>query len=358
LNRGAFLVSFLLLHPILSTGCSMGYLWHLGVGQARILMGMRPVEKTLRDQGLPAEVREKILLVERAKAFGENVLGLAPSRSYTYFYDVKDPPLGYNLSASPPLELVPHRWCFPIAGCVPYKGFFDKARAERERDKMAGEGYDIYFRPLVAYSTLGWFPDPIFSTWLRGGRAFLVETVLHEMVHGTIYIKSQSAFNESVATFIGEQGTLAFFRSSGVEPEGFFDGLRERWRDQFAFREEMQRLAERLRTVYASDEPPSVKRLEKERLYREAKVAFRDRLAPEEQRWFARVLGTEWNNAFLVTHLTYHQDLGIWEEVLNRFDGDLRAMVLWLKGLKGAEDPFERVRAWLDEGTIADARVH
>jgi len=336
----------------------MGYLWHLGVGQARILMGMRSVQTTLGDGALPPEVREKILLVERAKSFGEKVLGLTPSKSYEYYYHVEAPPLGFNLSASPPLELVPYRWCFPIAGCVPYKGFFDRERAERERDRMAAEGYDIYFRPLVAYSTLGWFPDPIFSTWLRGGAAFLVETVLHEMVHGTVYVKNESAFNESLATYIGEQGTLAFFRSGGKAPPAFLDRLQETWGVQTAFRAEMSRLAERLRALYASGRDAPAQRREKDRLYREAKEAFRQRLSPDQERWFARVLDAEWNNAFLVTHLTYHGDLAIWEDVLGRFGGDLPAMVRWAKGLQGEKDPLERVRAWLSAGAAPGPDVH
>jgi len=357
-TRFRFFCIVLVLPGFFSMGCSMGYLWHLGVGQARILMDMQPVGDYLQDTEIPPPVRGKILLLQQAKSFGETDLGLASSKSYTYFYEVKTPPLGYNLTASPELELVPYRWCFPIAGCVPYKGFFEKKRAERERDKMAAEGYDIYFRPLVAYSTLGWFSDPIFSTWLRADRAFLVETVLHEMVHGTIYIKNQSAFNESVATFIGEQGTVAFFRRSGDEPDAFFQRLHEKWRDQGSFREAMKRLAERLRALYASEQDASVKLREKDRLYREAKEAFRGRLTPDQERRFARVLSTDWNNAFLVTHLTYHQDFGLWEEVLDRFDGDLHAMVQWLKGLKDEKDPFDRVRMWIRTETLPAGDVH
>jgi predicted aminopeptidase len=321
-------------------------------------MGMESVERTLQHAEIPPPVREKILLLQQAKSFGETTLGLTPSKSYTYFYEVKNPPLGYNLTASPELELEPYRWCFPIAGCVPYKGFFKKNRAERERDKMAEEGYDIYFRPLVAYSTLGWFPDPIFSTWLRADRAFLVEMLLHEMVHGTIYIKNQSAFNESVATFIGERGTVVFFQGMGNEPDDFFRRLHEKWVNQASFRKEMNLLAERLRALYGSEWEASLKLREKDRLYREAKQAFRDRLSPEQERWFARVLRTDWNNAFLVTHLTYHQDLALWEEVLGRFDGDLQAMVQWLKGLKDEEEPFDRVRAWLRAGPVPNGNVH
>lgn len=327
----------------------MGYLWHLGKGQARILMGMQRVEEILAREDLHPSMREKILLVQDAKSFGEEVLGLARSRSYTYYYPVPTPPLGYNLTASPALALDPFRWCFPIAGCVPYKGFFEQPRAERERDRMAALGYDVYFRPLVAYSTLGWFPDPIFSTWLEADRAFLVETVLHEMVHGTVYVKDESAFNESVATFIGERGTVAFFRSRGGETDAFFEGLHEAWAVQSLFREEMARLAERLRDLYASGTDPDGKLREKSRLYQEAKEALRERLSPEQNLRFARVLRADWNNAFLVAHLTYNQDLGVWEEVLERFGGNLRAMVDWLKCLDGVRDPLGRVRASLGE---------
>jgi len=329
----------------------MGYLWHLGKGQARILLGMQPVERFLRQADLPPGVREKILLVQDAKSFGEDVLGLAPSRSYTYYYEGKVPPLGYNLTASPALELEAHRWCFPVAGCVPYKGFFQKKRAEREAGKMREEGYDVYLRPLVAYSTLGWFPDPIFSTWLKADGTFLVETVLHEMTHGTIYVQDESDFNESVATFIGEQGTLAFFESRASGSATFSDALRKRWKDQEAFRAEMAGLAERLRALYASGRDEAEKRREKDRLYRETKQAFLDRLSPEQERWFAWILDVEWNNAFLAAHLTYHGGLALWEESLRGFGGDLPALIEALKKLKGEKDPLARVRAWGRPGT-------
>ncbi len=351
---------------VVTTGCSMGYLWHLGKGQARILLGMQPADVVLQDESTDPSVRDKILLLQEAKRFGEQVLGLAPSRSYTYFYQVENPPLGYNLTASPQLELDAYLWCFPIAGCVPYKGFFERERAERERDKMAALGYDVYFRPLIAYSTLGWFPDPIFSTWLGAGRAFLVETVLHEMVHGTVYVKDESTFNEGIATFICERGTVAFFRSRGTDPDAFFHGLNESWAAQNALRDEMRLLAERLRELYASDLDPKDKLQEKSRLSREAKQALRERLSPEQERRFARVFRTEWNNAFVVTQLTYHQDIDLWGAVLDRFAGDLPAMVDWAKGLHGVRDPSRQVRAWLEqpvaegsgEGGPSDGIVH
>jgi len=334
-------------------GCSIGYLLHLGKGQIKIVCGSESIEDVLRDPEVPESVKGKIRLVLEAKAFGESKLGLASSKNYTRYHTVKQPPVAYNLTASPKLVLEAYRWCFPIAGCLPYKGFFDRKRAVRESERMLERGYDTYLRPVGAYSTLGWFKDPIFSTMLEYGAPGLVEVILHEMVHRTIFVKHQGAFNEGVATFVGEKGTETFFRARGGWNPGNMEESREKREAKRLFQETMSQMADRLRLLYGLDLEETEKLSRRGQVFEDMKESFREELERLGTTRYQRILGVDWNNAFLVSYLTYHQDPDLWEAVYDRFDQDLAAMVVWLKQLEGEKDPLSFVQSWLIGGEPA-----
>lgn len=322
----------------------MGYLLHLGRGQMRIVCGSECVEDVLLDPDVPESVKGKIRLVLEAKAFGENELGLAPSKNYTCYYVVKNPPVAYNLTASPRLDLEAYRWCFPIAGCLPYKGFFDRDRAVRESEKMSELGFDTYLRPVGAYSTLGWFRDPIFSTMLAYGDTGLVEIILHEMVHRTIFVKHEGDFNEGVATFVGERGAEAFFRTRRAGEPGPIETLREKREARRLFQETMFQMAERLRALYGSEGQEAEKLRLRQQIFEEGKASLREGLEQRGSKSYGSILREDWNNAFLVSYLTYHPEPELWEALYESFDQDLKAMVMWLKELEEEKDPFSAVR--------------
>ena len=331
-------------------GCSVGYLFHVGKGQLKIVCGSKSTEAILRDPEVRESEKEKIRLVMEAKAFGEEALGLASSKNYTRYYLVKHPPIAYNLTASPRLTLEAYRWCFPIAGCLPYKGFFARESAERESARMSERGYDTYTRPVGAYSTLGWFKDPIFSTMLRYGDTALVEVILHEMVHRTIFVKDQGAFNEGVATFVGEKGMETFFRSRGGLDPGQIEAMQQKREAKRLFQETMFDLADRLRLLYSAEGEDGDKLAARGRIFEEAKASFRKGLEALGSTRYGGILREDWNNALLVSYLTYHQDPDLWEALYDRFDRDLTAMVDWLKQLKGEKDPMARIERWLAQG--------
>jgi predicted aminopeptidase len=331
-------------------GCSVGYLFHVGKGQLRIVCGSKSTEATLRDPEIPESDKEKILLVMEAKAFGEAELGLASSKNYTRYYLVKHPPVAYNLTASPRLSLEAYRWCFPIAGCLPYKGFFTPERAERESARMSERGYDTYTRPVGAYSTLGWFKDPIFSTMLQYADTALVEVILHEMVHRTIFVKDQGAFNEGVATFVGEKGMEAFFRRRGGLDPAQIEALQKKREAKRLFQETMFDLADRLRLLYGAEGGPEDKLASRARVFEEAKESLRKGLEALGSSGYGGILREDWNNAFLVSYLTYHQDPDLWQALYGCFDRDLTAMVVWLKQLKGEKAPMARIKQWVARG--------
>ena len=349
-----------MLAAFLLWGCSPGYLLHLGKGELGILLGMQRVDKLLRDGGLTPAEEAKVRLILEAKAFGEKTLGLAASRNYTYFYRVAGSSAAYNLTVSPRLRLEARQWCFPIAGCLPYKGYFSREKALQEEARLAARDWDTYLRPVAAFSTLGWFIDPIFSTLLGYDDATLVEIVLHEMVHRTVFVKNQGAFNEGAATFIGEKGTEAFLaaRSPDSRTPESRERLEGKWREERAFAVRMEALAERLRTLYASDLDDALKLRTRQEWFEEEKGALEDSLGPDRKPAYAGVLRQPWNNAFLVSYLTYHQDFSLWEKVCDRFQGNLGAMVAGLRRLEDEKDPYARIRVWLEGdaplGTLTD----
>jgi predicted aminopeptidase len=346
----AFVMAGVLGYVALLEGCSAGYLLHVGKGQLRIVCGCRSVEEVLRDPKVAGTEKEKIRLVLEAKAFGEKELGLTASKNYTVYYSVERPPVAHNLTASPRFDLEAYEWCFPIAGCLPYKGFFTRDRAAREADRMSKRGYDTYLRPVAAYSTLGWFKDPIFSTMLQYGDADLVELILHEMVHRTIFVKDQGSFNEGVATFVGEKAAEAFFRSRGRLGPEQAESMQRKREAKRLFEETMFDLADRLRLLYGTEAPEAEKLEGRHRLFEEAKASLRSGLQGIGSNRYGGILAEEWNNAFLVSCLTYHHDPGLWEALYLRFDRDLRALVDWVKGLEREREPMRRIEQWLEEG--------
>ena len=347
---GFFLMAGMLGLVSLLEGCSVGYLFHVGKGQLKIVCGSKSTEAILRDPEVPESEKEKIRLVMEAKAFGEEALGLASSKNYTRYYLVKYPPIAYNLTASPRLTLEAYRWCFPIAGCLPYKGFFARESAERESARMSERKYDTYIRPVGAYSTLGWFKDPIFSTMLRYGDTSLVEVILHEMVHRTIFVKDQGAFNEGVATFVGEKGMETFFRGRGGLDPGQVEAMQQNREAKRLFQETVLDLADRLRLLYSADGEDGEKLAARGRVFEEAKASFRTGLEALGSTGYGGLQREDWNNALLVSYLTYHQDPDLWEALYDRFGRDLTAMVEWLKQLKGVKDPMARIERWLAQG--------
>ena len=179
----------------------------------------------IADPATPAPLRERLAWIHEVRAFASR-LGLEVDEQYTSYVEWPGDRVVTTVVATPPGSLEPHRFWFPIVGRVPYKGFFDPARAEEEAEGLRADGFDVCVVPVRAYSTLGWFEDPITGPMLRGSDGALVETLLHELVHATVYLPSEADFNEGVASFIGEEGSVRFF----AETRGADAAARERER--------------------------------------------------------------------------------------------------------------------------------
>jgi predicted aminopeptidase len=324
------------------SGCGIGYLWHVAVGQVSLLTRQQAVEDVLQEAQLTAQEQQKVRLIQEVRAFAITQLGMYDSRSYTTFVRLDGPFVSYNLSAAPPDALTPYVWHFPIIGRMPYKGFFDKEYALREQRELEQQGYDTYVRGVRAYSTLGYFVDPILSSMLAYDDAVLINTIIHEMLHQTVWIKGSVSFNESLANFVGEQGTLAFLaqRYGADSPE--YQRYRDVRADAQVFEEYMLTLVERLEALYDTPISRTDKLQRRAEIFAQAVAAYPEVFPRMKTTTYRRFFEQRsLNNAVLLAFRVYHRDPTFFDQALAAQDGDLRRMIAYFKTLRADQIPAQ-----------------
>src|SRR5438034_6833944 len=302
------------------------YITRAGIEEARLLLRRREIAKLIAAPGTSAALRQRLALVLAARAYAAESLGLAVGKTYTTYVDVGRDTLLLVLSGSRRDKLHEVTWHYPIVGVVPYKGFFKAARARREAERLEGQGLDVFLRPSGAFSTLGYLSDPLFSTAMSRDTMELVATVIHELAHNTLYVKSQTPFNESFASFVGYRGAEAFFRSR----RDTIDAHRAaaRWRDERTLDVFYAELARRLDSAYA--EPLTSARLEqvRETLFGWAREQFRGPVGQSLEtygwRWFAQA---PLNNAVIIAERLYRMDLNLFDEIYLQNNADIAETV-------------------------------
>jgi predicted aminopeptidase len=231
--------------PLLLGGC---YYLHLASGEAGVLMKREPIRKVLADPHADPALKCRLRLALRARTFASDRLDLPRNRSYTTYADIERPFVMYNVFATPPLSLKPVEHCFPIAGCVAYRGYYDKQRAETAAAALRKDGDDVYIGGVPAYSTLGHFADPVLSSMDRWSDDELVGTIFHELAHQKLYLKGDTTFNESFATFVQREGLREWHASEHLPPSD--PGAARR---RHRFNEMILATRRQLRAIYASD---------------------------------------------------------------------------------------------------------
>jgi predicted aminopeptidase len=324
------------------SGCGLGYLWHVAVGQATIFARQRPVDEVLREAQLTPREQEKLRLILAARTFAITHLDLYDSASYTTFVQLDRPYVSYNLSAAPPDALTPYTWRFPLLGSMPYKGFFDQEYAKREQHALDAEGYDTYLRGVRAYSTLGYFDDPILSSMLAYDDVPLINTIIHEMVHQTVWIKGSVSFNESLASFIGERGALLYLTQRDGADSAAVQQYRAVRADALVFEDYMHGLITRLEAMYAEPLSRDEKLRRKATMFAEA-VADYPQVFPRMRTMSYRHFFERQplNNAVLLAFRVYHRDTAYFDQTLAEQGGDLRRLIAYFKTVRAEQIPAQ-----------------
>lgn len=300
-----------------------------------MLRAREPIERLLADPATAAELRQQLSVVEQVRAYAAQ-LGLEVDGNYTSYVPWPGDRIVTSVVASEPGSVEPAGFWFPLVGTLPYKGYFDAERAEAEGARLRGDGLDVCLVAVPAYSTLGWFDDPVTGPMLRGGEGRLVETLLHELVHATAFVREEVDFNEGVATFLGEEASVRFYARRGET-----EAARQRRREVedarrfdaavLAFRRGVERLYE--------SEPAGEERAAQRR---RAEARARQQIAAlpfETGSGGELAAAARLNDACLALAATYTADLPDYERRLAELDGDLAAFVARLREAADSDDP-------------------
>ncbi len=326
------------------SACSPTYVLRAGYEEAKILWYRRPIVEVLARPGLDNTTREKLEMVLRVRQFVEQELDFKTGGSYQTLTEIAQPPIVYVVTAAPHTKLEPYTWWFPIIGRVAYKGYFNQDEAKQEAQKLEALGYDTYIRPALAFSTLGWFSDPLLPHLLKYDGGTLANIIIHELFHTTFYLKGQSAFNESLANFAGHRGVIAFLTKEQGSESAVTRQAVTVWESELAVANFLASAAERLKALYNSSLSEREKLQQREQVFTEVQEEFR-RL-PVTVRRGADLATIKLNNAVILQYLVYLQELALFERAYQENGQNLRNTLEKItKAARNGDDPFVTTRA-------------
>jgi predicted aminopeptidase len=303
----------------------------------------------LGDRRTPSDVKEKLRVVLAARQYAKDSLRLRTKDSFTTYSRLDHDTLVLLVSAAYRDTLKPYTWWFPVVGRVPYKGYFDFAAARREAKNLAADGFDVYVRPSDAFSTLGFFNDPLLNTTLKGDTLSLANTVIHELTHNTFYASGQAPFNESFAMFVGARGAAAFFRSRGQEAAA--GRLDAQWEDDKLLAGFWSRVIRSLDSAYAAHPSDREARIvARDTVYARARQALVSEIGPAlktiSPRYAERV---PLDNASLLARRVYASDLDVFDRIYEKEGRDLKRTIGRIIGLaeSNPKAPFTALRKWV-----------
>jgi predicted aminopeptidase len=327
---------------LLLAGCAtVSYYGQAVLGHLDLMNRSRPIDAQLADEKTPPELRAKLARVVAIRDFASGELGLPDNGSYRAYADLERPYVVWNVFAAPEFSVEPRQSCFPFVGCVSYRGYYAQADAEAFAAGLRKAGDDVFVYGVPAYSTLGWFDDPVLNTFVGYPDAELARLVFHELAHQVVYVKGDTVFNESFAVAVEEEGVRRWMATHATERE------RAGYAALQARRAEFVRLVlgyrDRLEALYREPLPDEAKRAEKARLLAELAAEYRTLKAerwggwPGYDRWFDKGV----NNAQLASVATYEQLVPAFRALLAREGGDMARFYAAVKDLARL-DPAER----------------
>jgi predicted aminopeptidase len=314
--------SFMLLSVALC-GCESVHYYSQAIqGQYSILDKRQPISEIMADPESPEFLRERLALILAVRQFAENELQLPVKNHYLTYVDLKRPYVVWNVFAAPEFSLAPKTWCYPVVGCAAYRGYFSEENAQQYADGLIKQGYDVYIAGVTAYSTLGWFDDPVLSTFIEYSRSHTAALIFHELAHQVLYVKDDTAFNESFATAVEQEGLQRWQATS--QAANIYRYYIRRYHRQQQFVRLIMHYRQTLETLYQSDASAMDKREKKAAIFSELRDEF-DRLKTTGNGLAAynNWMDDSLNNAKIGSVVAYHDFVPSFQKILADNEGDL-----------------------------------
>ena len=321
-------------------GCTaLGYYSQAAQGHLALMAAARPITEWVEDPATPETLRERLLQAKQIRRFAADSLALPDNRSYTAYVDLKRPAAVWNVFATPELSLELETWCYPVVGCAGYRGYFDRAAAEAMAAELQAAGFDVNVAPVPAYSTLGWFNDPLLNTFIFAPDVELARMVFHELSHQVVYARDDTVFNESFATAVEREGVRRWLDALGD------DRQRAAWMAYLQRRGDFLALLlthrRRLGEVFASGATVEEKRAAKAAVLGDLQREYR-RLRDERWDGFAgydRFFDRKLTSAHLAAVGAYNDWVPAFEVLLAESGGDLPTFYARVRELGALEKP-------------------
>ncbi|HEV3182716.1 MAG TPA: aminopeptidase [Steroidobacteraceae bacterium] len=338
----------------LLAGCGTPYLMQAASGEWHVLHERVPIDTVLADPHTPAAVREHLERVRAARAFAARELGLPDNDSYRSYADIGRPYVVWNVVAAPEFSVAPQRWCFPVAGCVAYRGYFHEQSARDFALGLEQQGLDVAVDGVPAYSTLGKFADPVLSSMLRYGDDDLAATIFHELAHQLLYVRDDSEFNEAFATTVEYVGLERWLAQQGATAR--MQAFRAEQRRERALVIMLTATRARLGQLYASSLPRDEMVVKKAEVFTQLTIDIR---ALERREGVTYPLYEEWiaaglNNARLASVATYFECVPGFTRLLHEQGDDLPRFYAAVRKLAEQPRAERHVRLCTPEATAAD----
>jgi predicted aminopeptidase len=328
---------FVLIVFAVVSGCSsIGYYTQSVVGHTSLMMSRKPVSEVM--QNADQKFKQRLVTAQEIRQFAIEVLGLPNNKSYTTYVKLKGDSPVWNVVAAEEFSLQAKQWCYLVIGCASYRGYYRKEAAEKYAQGLKDEGFDVYVGGATAYSTLGWFADPLTSAMFQRGDAFLAELVFHELAHQQVYVSGDSRFNEAFASAVGEQGAILWMQQTGRKNMLNEYLLRQTVRDDFL--EIINEIKLTLSKVYESDIDPDKMRVQKKATFQIALESYK-KIKQEKWQgkgWYDRWFGSPINNARLVAIATYRDLVPDFVALFDRCDKNFSRFYLKVEEISKTND--------------------
>lgn len=344
---------------LLLQGCAdFGYYWHSARGHLAVMSQRIDIEDLFEDERLDTKLRERLVLVGEIRQFAVDRLSLPDNDSYHSYVQLDRPYVLQNLFAAPEFSTRLRQWCYPLIGCASYRGYYDEARLERYLEKLKAENLDIHIGRVAAYSTLGWFDDPVLSSFVYWPEHRLAGLLFHELTHEQLYIDDDTTFNESLATAVQQAGIELWLRSR----ERF--AQLDRYRRWLEYRSRVMTLIAEsrteLETIYAQEIDAEDKRLRKALILdrarsRHTEIARAHGIESGFTDWFASGL----NNAKIGSVGAYNDQLPAFRSILRAHDNDFERFFDYVERLARLDKPARDLclEAWLAKTPETECRL-